>query len=89
MDIQMNVGVQEKFFCLKLAPDQLTKLHFMQARIMPVLGQKIVVIAHFPNFALIQDHDHIRLTDGREPMGDDDTGSARDQLIDGTLDQQL
>jgi hypothetical protein len=52
-------------------------------------GQEILMSAVLYNSAVMQNKKAICLTDGRKPMGDNQSGTAMEETFEGLLDQVL
>ena len=52
-------------------------------------GEKLIVRSELRNSAMIEHHDAVRRPDRRQPMRDDEGGSAPDQPLEGLLHKSL
>ncbi len=55
----------------------------------PARREQFLVAAAFPELALVDDQDLVRLADGGQPVGDHQRGAARQRGLERALDRQL
>ena len=65
------------------------RLHVVEALVVAVLGEKLLVAASLHNLALVEDADLVGIADGGEAVGDGDSGAGLHEALQGLLHQAL